>query len=231
MRDDLQNDLDAYVLGDVDAQPVDADEAFEAPPDAEQANGMLRRLRGIEREVARINALADSEVRRIEEWRSDRTHGLTKRATAIEAALEQWWRAVNRVNPTRKSESLPNGKVALRSAGAGKVEITNPAAFETWWRQERSEALARYLNDHGMIEDTAAHAAEVLELVLSRSPLMRINPEPNKTGLKELDTGPAAPSPDGDPNVVHLPVGLDGEVIPGVAVVRSTVDTFKATPA
>lgn len=230
MSNDLQNDLDAYVLGDEEAfgpEPHD-DYQVQAPPDADAANGMLRRLRGIAREVRTIDALADQEVHRIEAWRADRKSGLTKRAAAIEKALEQWMRAVNRLNPKRKSESLPNGKVALRAPGAGKVVLTNPAAFEVWWRQERVAEITAYLQGHGLT-DAAPEAHEVVELVLSRSPLMRVSVEANKTGLKELNTGNEVEFDEQD--VEARSIMLDDEVIPGVALVRATVDTCTVTPA
>lgn len=232
---ELADDLDAFVLGDDDAWP-DVDEALEPPPDADRANAMLRVLRGVEREVEKIDALAAAEVARIEAWRHDRVTGLVKRREQVTAALEQWMRAVNRLNPKRKSEQLPNGKLQLRKPSAGTVEVHDLDAFVAWHRDDRLLIVREYLrtlveshaSTGGIVEELDDVVSELLRLVLDHSELARTKVEPVKDALKECIVQLDHDEVDGDQlwSFVH-----EGEVIPGVALRRSTVDTFKVTTA
>lgn len=225
---DLQDDLDAYVLSDEELDAAERashndDEAIEPPTDADKANGMLRQLRGIARELRRIDMLAEQEIARISSWRNDRSFGLNRRRSMIEAALEAWMRAVNRVQPKRKSEALPNGTVKLR-AGKRSVAITDPGAFLTWWRADTTMRVAKELHDLG-VTDADTFAPELVEIVLSRSPLVKLQPEPSKTGIGEAGTeGDELPAKDDD--VKLRAVVIDGEIVPGVAFSKPAADTF-----
>lgn len=225
---ELHDDLDAYVLGDDELEA--GDEPTEAPPDADRANSLLRVLRGVEREARRIDMLATQEITRIESWRSDRLAGLDRRHVSLSKALEQWMRAVNRVTPKRKTEKLPNGTLSLR-APRGKVVVTDEAKFVEWWRNDARMTVARWLVDRlgnpAKEGDTPElWSAELVELVLSRSPVVRVKIEPNKTGLAELERGPEISSDDDETTVALV---LDGEQVPWVGIATSASDTFSVS--
>lgn len=217
--DELHDDLDAYLLGDDELGDVETE--IEPPPDADRANVLLRVLRGVERESRQIEMLATQEIERIERWRSDRQAGLQRRQEQLVSALEQWMRAVNRLNPKRKTETLPNGKLTLRAARR-RVEIVDRDAFLLWWRNDARMTVTQYLAAQLERDDMTLDeiVAEAVELVLSRSPLVAVKIEPNKTGIAEA--GVEGPSVDDERCVVVV----DGEQLPGIEFVRPTVDTF-----
>lgn len=227
--DELHDDLDAYLLGDDDLSG-DVDE-IEPPPDADRANALLRVLRGVEREARKIDMLATQEIERISSWRSDRLAGLERRRDAIAGALEGWMRAVNRDNPKRKTETLPNGKLTLRAARR-RVEIVDRDAFLQWWRNDARMTVARYLGDRlvemnaGAQHGPEALAAEVVELVLSRSPLVAVKIEPNKTGIAEAGVEDDLLATTLDDGIECRGIAVDGERIPGVAFAKANADTF-----
>lgn len=232
-NDELLDDLDAYMLGDDELEPPADDETIPPPPDAEHADALARVLRGVEREQRRIEMLATQEISRITAWRDDRLSGLNRRHASISSALEGWMRAVNRLNPKRKTEHLPHAKVSLRAPRRSTV-VTDAAAFVDWWRERVRSEVAVYLRTTferiggdrvSWPEDLPIEAAaEVVEVVLSRSPLVKIHPEPSKTGVAEAgaEGEPIASGTD----VVMRGVVVDGELVPGVAFAKPTADTF-----
>lgn len=228
---DLHDDLDAYELPDEELEAAERDanldddaDAIEAPPDAEKAEAMMRVVRGLDRELRRIDMLATQEMSRIESWRNDRSAGLKRRRDALLAALEQYARAVHRLAPKRKTIDFPHGKLALR-APRPRVVIDDEPKFLEWWREDARMRVAVYLRDL-MDADADTIAAEVVELVLTRSSVARCKIEPNKTAIAGLPTGPTITD---DDEQTAVAVVLDGEAIPHVAVVTSKHDTFSPT--
>ncbi len=221
---DLHDDLDAYVLGD-DDMDLDADETIPPPRDAEHANRLLRVVRGLDREAEEIERVARDEMRRIESWRDDRLTGLVKRRAAVANVLADYVRALNRENPKRKTVKFPNGTLALRAPRAS-VDVTDRAKFDTWWRENVRSEVAQYVRDVLDVDDVdESKIAEIVELVLSRSPLVSVKVEPSKSGLAQLAKGPAI----GDDVPDAHALLVDGEPVPGVALVQPTVDAFSLT--
>lgn len=226
---DLQDELDAYVLGD-DEFDAAGDETVEPPPDAEHANRLLRAVRALDRQADEIERVSRDEIERISAWRDDRLAGLLRRRSSIERALDAYMRALNRLNPKRKTEKFPNGTLRLR-APRTSVDVYDTAAFSKWWRErvrfEVGEFIVEHLSDPGA-HNVEALTAEVVELVLSRSPVVSVDVKPSRTGLAQLTAGPKIDAAAHDDADVHALV-LDGEAVPGVALVKPTVDSFSVT--
>lgn len=154
--DDVVDDLDAYLAGITD-EPL-TDEPPSDPVDEDEANRILRRIARFDREADRVNRAADAELERIEAFRTDRLSGIDRQRVWHARAIEGWMRAVNRLDPRRKTIKLPLGQVALRP-GIVKVEVVDE-------RQAVAEARAHdllRLGDESWIRTTHAIAKTVVK--------------------------------------------------------------------
>jgi phage host-nuclease inhibitor protein Gam len=135
--EELQADLDAWAMGEAAS---DDPEALEPPRDVDQAERLLRARAGMLRELGRLEQFAERQIREIAAWRDDRTSGLRRRLAGVEKILEQWFRAVNRDEPKRKTEKLPHGTVKLRERPYS-VEVTDEEALRGWLWSNRPDLL------------------------------------------------------------------------------------------
>lgn len=76
------------------------------------ANRLLRRLVRLDRERAEVRAIADGERDRIDAWERDRTAGIDRARTWIEATLEAFARA-NHAETGTQTVKLPAGALKL----------------------------------------------------------------------------------------------------------------------
>jgi hypothetical protein len=115
---DLLDDLDdeaGYLPLDPEAEwPLE--EPCPPPPDEDVADRMLRTMRGLDRQAARVDELVRVEVGRIERFADDRRGVIRRRREYLERSLEQWGRAINADQPKRATLQLPNGTVSVRTA-------------------------------------------------------------------------------------------------------------------
>jgi phage host-nuclease inhibitor protein Gam len=240
--DDLLDELEDFMADvEADAEAGGVDIPVEPPADADRANAMLRLVRRLEREAKEIEVLAGREAERIRAWRDDRLSGIDRRVGSLTDAVEQWARAVNRYDPTRKTLHLPNGVLKLR-AGATRCVIVDPEEFMAWEREQNVMAVARYLRDAGRalvvdsaesryLEAPASYTVEMAEtimrLVEEQRPLVTVKIEPSKTAIKrDAVPGPELHRTDGE---VEHPAVVDGEVVPGVSFVTETRARFSLT--
>lgn len=223
----LARELDDYVVADYDL-PED-DEPIEAPPDADVANAMMRRRRRLLAEGSEVEQVAAAEIARITAWRDDRAAGIERQIARLDAALEQWTRAVNRLDPKRKTIKLPNGEAKLR-ASRERVVVADPTRFGLWQLGAAIELVAAYLADGGPIEDERPQAEELVVRFLTELvfPLGRITIQPDRQAMAKLTKGPQVR--DDDDETAHALLD-DGSPIPGVEVVKAKADTFSVTGA
>lgn len=130
--DDLPDFVDAFP--NVDEPPP--------PPetiDDTRAVRLLRRLRHVRAEAARVSELAASERWAVNVWESDRLSGLERADAWITAALEGYARMVH-ARTGRKSVPLPGGTLQLRAAPLS-VEVYDPDAFRAWCEAEGRDDL------------------------------------------------------------------------------------------
>lgn len=105
------DDLDALLSGD---EPAWDDEP-EAPAGADQANGYLRSLGRLQRQLDDVKELANSERARVDLWESVETGKLQSRMRWLRQALALYHQSLLTENPARKSLSLPNGTLRVRA--------------------------------------------------------------------------------------------------------------------
>ncbi len=93
-----------------------------------RADQVLAALLVLEQKAAEVNALADQEIKIVEEYRENELQRIEKKASWLAWNLEQFMRGANREDPACKSIALPHGSLKLR-LGRDKVEITDLAKF------------------------------------------------------------------------------------------------------
>ena len=145
--DDLRADLDAWLDIPIPTgpDPDDPDAEVVLPAaDDDLANRILYKLRRLDGEAARIEALYAAERARLDSWKADRMAGVDRDRSAARRSLDGFMRAWHHLNPRTKSLSLPNGKLQLRDV-KGKVEITDPVAFVSWCETNGRTDLLRYV--------------------------------------------------------------------------------------
>ncbi len=210
-RELIELDLDEYVEGE--SWPEELEDGAPGPlADEEALQGVLRRLKRLDREAATVTDVAKVEVERITGWRDDRLAGIAKQRAYGERAVEAYTRGRAAANPrAKKSVSLPDGTAKL-SKPQEKVEVVDEATFLAWAVEQGTDELA-----DGTVVDiiTVHHPA-----------LVRVTFAPVKDALKALDHG-AEETADGITSAgLALP---GGELVPGVEVRRPAQDNFKVT--
>lgn len=109
---DLQDDLDAYLVGADEWSDIDED-----PPVITDDAGVDRLLRAVavgEREQARVKAVADANVAQMRQWQDDRTKSITDRIAWLRRSLETWARATIDPKAKVRSRAFPSGRVGLK---------------------------------------------------------------------------------------------------------------------
>lgn len=194
-------------MADLDAEvgldPTD-DVPTEIPPgDLDLANRILRRYRRLERDAEGIANLCAVEVRRITAWRDRRTAGIQREMERLEGLLGEFMRAVKaRSYGKVKSLQLPNGTLKLQAPSSRpRVEVVEPGAFRVWAHQNAPD------------------------LLLPPKP-----PEADRSALAKISQlVPTEDSPRPDGTIAYVPY-VDGEQVPGVLLLRDTVDRFRVSP-
>lgn len=139
---ELDAELDAYVIGDLD----DIDPDTDAPPvldGIEQADRALRKVQRLGYEGNRIEALRDARIQQIRDWADERLGVLERQREFWHRCIESWTRAHHAETGT-KTVKLPAGTVSLRSvpvkvdADPDKLDKAPPSLIRTqksWDRQ------------------------------------------------------------------------------------------------
>lgn len=104
-------DLDALLSGD--EPPYDTEP--EAPIDADRANGMLRTLGRLQRELDAAKEMATAEHARVDLWLTLEADRIGKRVTWLRSALELFHERLLREDARRKTVHLPNGTLAAKA--------------------------------------------------------------------------------------------------------------------
>lgn len=125
---DIEDDLDAFVLGDM----IPPDEPPPPPEDAHGATRLLAVIRHREREIDTITELAKQRIEPILEWRADRIAGAKRTIAFIERSLEVWMRRAHETTGSL-TENLPDGELRVRP-GKEQLVATDEAAAVLWAR-------------------------------------------------------------------------------------------------
>lgn len=135
MPDDdlLERDLEEWLTGSSGPAGDEAHEVPERPADEVEAARLMRWVRSIDRETARVKKLAADNVAQVKAWEDDRLGGLLDRRARLVRSLEGWMRVFD-----HSTRTFPAGKLSLRNPGGStRTEITDEAAVVKW-AQENS---------------------------------------------------------------------------------------------
>jgi hypothetical protein len=127
------------------------DEKFRIEMNKLRADQCLAAIAILEDKAEDVNALADSEIHLIEEYRQTELAKLNKRISWLEFNLEIYMRSTN-----EKSLALPHGELKLR-LGRPKLEITNLDLFKPVAEKKgllRSIAEPDLLKIHAYLKNT-----------------------------------------------------------------------------
>lgn len=108
---DQYDDLDGLLAGpepDWDGEP-------EAPAGVDVANGMLRTLGRLRRELTEAEELAAAEHARVDLWLSLQAKRIGDRTRWLETALALWHAGLLAEDKRRKTVQLPNGTLVARA--------------------------------------------------------------------------------------------------------------------
>lgn len=110
------------------ADPQAERERFMITDDA-AASWALRKLAALRKRQAELDAVAASELRRVEEWHLSESGKLTVDATYFTAILTEYARAQRETG--RKSITLPTGVIKSRTSSA-RVDVQDVDQFLAW---------------------------------------------------------------------------------------------------
>lgn len=218
------DDLDQF-LGDV------PEEDYETPPaqlDADRANRMLRKLRRLLQWKEGTAATANAEIARIAEWRDGRVKMIEGEIGRLEAALEGYTRAANRVNPKVKTQNLPNGALRLRSPRT-RVVVDAPELAINFLLHS---AAGRSMDvETGEVKVPFSTIDAVLDAI-NAEPMLRVKLEISASEVaKATERGAllASVNPDGYESNVYQAMLPSGVAIDGVFLHQFSDDTFTYT--
>lgn len=142
---DVEGDLDDYLDVAVPVAGVDqTDEtqAVVAAPDEEFAERLLYKATRLTAELGKIQTLAASRRKKIDDWEADRSSGIGSEIRRISQSCELFIRQWLRDNPRvrRKSIPLPNGTLSL-AAGKGKIHVDNEGLAVAWLKEHRPDLI------------------------------------------------------------------------------------------
>jgi hypothetical protein len=200
---DFAADLAEWIAATVDLYPDDGGDAEPATIlDLNEADRALRRLRKLADDEAEILEVASALIDDTVAWRDDRLYGIERARAWVERSLEQWMRA-RHAETGRKTVKLPAGELRLRAPR---------------WSVHSDDADA-----------SPELLKQLVEIDLS---LVRIETSVARGAVtKVAEPGPRADVPVESGWQAHLAVTVDGQVLPGVYLVRAVEDTFKAAPS
>lgn len=187
----------------------DDDGTLQAPPvlDNVGAERLMRRLRAEHQELATIAHQAQAWEDDIAAWRSDREAAPKRAIEALKRSLLAYAAALDADDFTRKSWPLPSGTL-MATGGLSK----DP--------KHRGEAVGA----GALVVDRPALFVEWC-LVEGHLDLLRIDPA--VAVLKALASDEVERTDDA---AVFRLQTADGEVVPGVSIVKSIIPSYKVTP-
>lgn len=137
---ELESDLDAFVLGDIDWND---DGDIPPPEDALGASRLLAKLRAFEREIERVTSVTQARVDDMLEWRDRRTRSAFAQIARIVPSLEVWMQ--HRYDTSKgkvKTETLPDGTLMMRARSRSLEVYDNDAAVH-WARMSKRSQLIK----------------------------------------------------------------------------------------
>lgn len=204
---DSFDELDAALAGpepDWDSEP-------EAPPDAEQADRMLVRLRMLRRERDADLAAAETRISQIVAWQAEREGRYDAQERWLVEALERYHRAVLALDPRSLTIHLPSGTLPSRM-GQPQWEVDGEAVLR-WLipetAREKIDALRR-------LYVTEAHAVLFNEVGVEPGTVRLPVPDGPTLALREFKAW--ATRRDDEDRPVAWGVSPSEEPIPGVSV-------------
>lgn len=236
-RELIEKDLDAFVEGDTWPIPNE-DGTPKTPGDERAAQGILRRIKALQRERETIVDVAKGEIARMTEWRDDRVRGIDSEIEYGDRSLE----AFARTRPARaratKMVPLPDGNLTLTKT-VYSVVITDEPAYLLWasgvpledvWVGDLVEKSKRTEQEHAAFIFAVRQALqERVRGVLAHADYLRVSVEVDKTALKAVVDKGAEFEDDG---VKHRSLATpEGEEIPGARLERPAPDRFGVTLA
>lgn len=127
----LQEELDAFVLGDADWL-TDDDSDVPPPEDPAGADRLLRAVRAYEVKMVETNDIANANINQITEWRDMKTGRLRHQVDRLTRSLETWMRHRHATSKGKvKTEKLPNGDLMVR-ARSRSLFVTDETAAVMW---------------------------------------------------------------------------------------------------
>lgn len=132
-----------------------------------EADWALRKLAQARRRIDEIGALAQAEVRRINDWNYEAIKSHVRDAEYFESILRNWHEEQLTDDPRRKTISLPGGKlVAAKNPDAIAIddELFIPWALEhapEWVRTKYESAKSEVKKASGVVPDTGEIAPGV----------------------------------------------------------------------
>lgn len=235
-RADVEAELDAYMSGEAWPEADPEDETRPQPVVDEAAvAGVLRRIRRLSADRAKIQAACETERQLIAAFESDRCAGIDREIAWGSRSLEVWMRQYNRASG-KKTVKVSTGEVKLRP-DKGRVVVTDLPAFLQW-----AAGIAPVVDgverepapEPRTPEEQSAYAADVdaaiqtaLRDAFAFPDLVRFKVEPVKDALAKLHRGDELTA-DGTVTV-HLATTM-GEKIPGVVIEHDELDRFSAVP-
>jgi hypothetical protein len=208
-REVIERDLEEFLEGE--SWPVPDDAGTPQPiADERAAQGVMRRVKNLTRERAKIIDVAEAELSRIFLWRDDRIGGIDREIAFGEQALEAFARSWAEGKASGKGLKLPDGRLTLTKT-VPHVEVVDRDAFMEW-------AVDDWID--GVDNDS-------ISVTVKQPDYVKVTIEPDKSALRTARAGVEF-NIDG---VIHHSLATDdGEVIPGVELQRDAADRFGAKP-
>lgn len=120
---------------DYDTEPVEL-------PGADDANRALGRKEQIVREWVTDAEIAEAQIEQVRAWLAGRAAVHAKKVAYLDEQLASYHAAVLRLDPKRKTISLPNGQLVARQ-GQARWEYTDPDAFIAWALRNGKDDIVR----------------------------------------------------------------------------------------
>ena len=202
---------------DPDEWASDDDPEVAPAPNIEVADRLLYKARRLAEERASYEALAVKRKAEIDAWLADRTHGIDRQMRWLSTSLESFARMTVERGGKKAAKTivLPNGRLALKAPGRGKIVVTDEVAFTTWARRVGlAETLIRY-------EPKVAKAVLADEDLIGRREATQITDD--RGDLVQSYQLTVDVTPDGKTGEIET------AVIPGVLYVHGLRDNFTLT--
>jgi hypothetical protein len=122
-----------------------------------QASWALRKIREAQAEQARIKALAEDEIARIEQWATDADRPLQGDVDYFTGLLVDYYRRLKEANPKLpRTYKLPDGHIAARK-DPDSLDVKDEAAFIAWATEHLPDAVPPKVLKSKLNDDRFAH--------------------------------------------------------------------------